>query len=529
MTEQHHSYSKESFNKALKAFSSIVGSQWVYSNEASRTLYRDDYSPFAATEKDPMPAAAIAPENTQQVQQLVETCNEFGIPFWVISTGKNLGFGGAAPMSSGMVTLDLKRMNRIVEVNEKLAYAVVEPGVSYLDLYRYIQKNGLKLWMNVPSPGWGSVLANSLEHGTGYAFQGDHFQNLCGMEVVLPTGELLRTGMGAMNNPTQWHTMKYSVGAHLDGLFAQSGLGVVTRAGVWLMPEPEAFISATVKVYGMEDLVPLVDLATQMRLEGLIQGNVRFSVGVTDLAHDDSFDTSGFAEIKNPADMQAAMLAIMQEKNLGTWHARMGFYGRERIIKAQWQEVQEAYRAISDVQFESEFFRTPLTDPYQMGVKTKMIAGVASMADWVTNGRIEGHMLDSPVLPADGASALKAHRMAVQIHAEFGRPFHGSEMMNRTPREILMTMGAEVFKNNPEENARTIALFKRINVEFAKQGWGEIRAHPALMNEVQNSYSWNNHAQRRLNERLKDLLDPAGVMAPGKNGIYPKRLRGETS
>ena len=98
-------------------------------------------------------------------------------------------------------------------------------------------------------------------------------------------------------------------------------------------------------------------------------------------------------------------------------------------------------------------------------------------------------------------------------------------MLSRTPREILMTMGAEIFKSDPAANDVTIRLFKQLNVEFAKQGWGEIRAHPALMESVQNSYGWNNHAMRRVNEKLKDSLDPMGVMAPGKNGIYPRRMR----
>ena len=62
-------------------------------------------------------------------------------------------------------------MNRILEVNEKSAYALVEPGVSYFDLYRYIQEKGLKLWVDVPDPGWGSPVGNSLDRGGGYLYR----------------------------------------------------------------------------------------------------------------------------------------------------------------------------------------------------------------------------------------------------------------------------------------------------------------------------------------------------------------------
>lgn len=69
-------------------------------------------------------------------------------------------YGGPAPRVNGSVSLDLHRMDRIIEVNEKFAYAVVEPGVTFFDLYNHIAKNGLKVWPSVATLGWGSVLGN---------------------------------------------------------------------------------------------------------------------------------------------------------------------------------------------------------------------------------------------------------------------------------------------------------------------------------------------------------------------------------
>lgn len=56
-------------------------------------------------------------------------------------------------------------MNRILEVNEKFAYALLEPGVTFFDLYNYIQKHKLKLWIDVPDLGGGSILGNTTERG----------------------------------------------------------------------------------------------------------------------------------------------------------------------------------------------------------------------------------------------------------------------------------------------------------------------------------------------------------------------------
>ena len=105
-------------------------------------MYRDAYSPFYGEEGELVASAAVAPDNVEQVQKVVRIANNYKIPLYPESTGKDLGYGGSAPAYSGSVVLDLKRMNRILEVNEANAYALVEPGVSYFDLYRYIQEKG---------------------------------------------------------------------------------------------------------------------------------------------------------------------------------------------------------------------------------------------------------------------------------------------------------------------------------------------------------------------------------------------------
>ena len=123
--------------------------------------------------------------------------------------GRNLGYGGAAPRVPGSVVMDLgRRMNKILNIDGGNASCVVEPGVSYIKLYEEIQRRNLPLWIDTPDLGGGSVLRNAIDRRVGYTPYGDHFADHCGMETVLPNGELLRTGMGAMpgkngtDNPT---------------------------------------------------------------------------------------------------------------------------------------------------------------------------------------------------------------------------------------------------------------------------------------------------------------------------------------
>jgi hypothetical protein len=207
--------------------------------------YRDHFSYIKDQPNELIPAAAVGPDTTEQVQAIVRIANEFKIPLYAISTGKNFAYGGPAPNVRGSVTVDLKRMNRILEVDDKRNFALVEPGVSYIDLYRHIQERGLKVWIDTPDPGWGSLIGNALDHGIGYTmgFYRDHFGAHCGMEVVLPNGELMRTGMGAMPTSEELAGVPArlragSVGAvrpgqfrhrHEDGLPADAAAGALAQ------------------------------------------------------------------------------------------------------------------------------------------------------------------------------------------------------------------------------------------------------------------------------------------------------------
>ena len=119
------------FDTAVKKFQAAIGKEWVFTKDEDVDLYRDGYSPFWHEEDEEIvPSAAVAPDSAEQVQAVMRIANEYKIPMYPVSTGRNLGYGGSAPVLSGSVVLDLKRMNRVLEVNEANAYALVEPGVS---------------------------------------------------------------------------------------------------------------------------------------------------------------------------------------------------------------------------------------------------------------------------------------------------------------------------------------------------------------------------------------------------------------
>src|ERR1700734_2987191 len=115
------------FSAALDQFEKVVGKDWVITSDDDLDTYRDSYSPFWHEAEDRVPSAAVAPSTVEDVQAAVKIANTYKIPLWTISTGKNLAYGGSSPVLSGSVVLDLKRMNRILEVNDKNLLALVEP------------------------------------------------------------------------------------------------------------------------------------------------------------------------------------------------------------------------------------------------------------------------------------------------------------------------------------------------------------------------------------------------------------------
>ena len=110
------------------------------------------------------------------------------------------------------------------------------------------------MWLNVPDVGGGSIIGNAVERGVGYTPYGNHWMIHCGLEVVLPIRELVRTGMGALPDPSIpaekglrpdqqpgtrcWQLFNYGFDPYNDGIFTRSSLGIVVKMGLWLMPNP---------------------------------------------------------------------------------------------------------------------------------------------------------------------------------------------------------------------------------------------------------------------------------------------------
>jgi hypothetical protein len=375
-------------------------------------------------------SAPVAPAHVDEVQAIVRIANELRVPIFPISTGMNLGYGGSAPNLCGTVVLDLKRMNKIIEVNEDRNFAIVEPGVSYMDLYRYVQDNGLDLMVDVPDTGWGSVLGNAMDHGVGFTkgVYKDHWGSHSGLEVVLANGELLRTGMGAMQDSETFAEYPYGFGPTVDGLFAQGNAGVVTKMGMRLQPMPKAAFFGKVALKRREDIIQLLKIRNRIEDAGLGAFSRVFTGGFMNpdpelnaLANDPEGWENKIPEIE----------ALLEAMGLPYWTYEICLHGPRKTNEGTWEYIQELFsEAVDDAAFietahiDSSFTQEDLAKvawTTEVGIPSLNIFYIAARSP-VNPTPPDGHIWFSPIIPSSGETLMRGQEVFAKELRAAGLP-----------------------------------------------------------------------------------------------------------
>ncbi|MCW3838243.1 FAD-binding oxidoreductase [Sphingomonas canadensis] len=538
-----HDVSPAAFDRAVAGFKAAVGPEWVFTAEEDVALYRDAYSPLWGEPEERVASAAVAPANVEEVQAVVRAANQARMPIYPISTGKNLGYGGSAPALSGSCVVDLKRLDRVLDIDEDNASVLVEPGVSYFDLYREIRAAGAKLWIDCPDPGWGSPIGNALDRGGGYtrAQFRNHFDAHCGMEVVLPSGELLRTGMGAMPGAKTWQQYKPGFGPWIDGLFSQSNFGIVTKMGFWMMPEPEACLIGRIYADRYEDLPALVRILTHLENAGIVNGMPGLGSPLLQRrvpADPQGDNPNGAAPVDQAlhdafyAGDSALIADRVRQTGRACWSALVKFYGPEKLVRLQWQIAKRHFAAIPGARAgKPEIYGFPLTDA-QLEKVHKPTFGIPSLSVFNfgirTPNRPEplvGHQAFSPVIPRTGEAIIEANRLFARVLKEEGLPVPPFSLPGSVWERTAMLIVIFPVTRDPETNRKYRSAMRRLIAESAKRGWGEYRTPVTYYDAVMETYSFGDHALRRFHETVKDAIDPNGILSPGRYGIWPRRNR----
>jgi len=257
----------------VEELAKIVGNGFVSTNQADLYIYSQDM-----TQAEPSwPDIVVLPKSLEEVQAIVCLANKEKIPVTPYVAGGNIG-GLTIPLKGGIL-LDLKRMDRIIEVNDTDMYAVVEPGVTFGHIKAHLEKYYPNLMYTYAfSPPSTGVISNALVQGLdNLSFRyGAASHWVSGLEVVLPTGELVRVGSCAVSKT--WQAIVPL--PELAGLFLgwQGTTGVLTKMAVSLWPKPKYNAGLNFQLMDMEGAYELLRVLSRTRVPDDVIGT-SFALG----------------------------------------------------------------------------------------------------------------------------------------------------------------------------------------------------------------------------------------------------------
>jgi len=230
----------------------IVGQEWV--SDSAEELYVYSYD---MTENVPgNPDYVVMPKTVEEIQAIVNLANTYKIPIVPFIAGANVG-GLTIPLHGGII-VDLKRMDQILRFDEDDMYVIVEPGVTFGHINKFLSNTNFR-YCYPNAPPFTSIMANALLGGLNnlsmkYGAMSDIIN---GIEAVLPTGEVVKIGTCAC-----WDEHWWGRGSMPDllGLFInwQGMSGIVTKIAVQVWPKRPIREWVIIASYSLEESYKLI-------------------------------------------------------------------------------------------------------------------------------------------------------------------------------------------------------------------------------------------------------------------------------
>jgi 4-cresol dehydrogenase (hydroxylating) len=537
---------------ALEAMAQVVGHAHVHNDQETLARYA-----ASTAARSVVPLAVVRPGSAQEVAELARLAVTHTLALYPVSTGKNWGYGDACPVGAGQVLLDLSRMNRIVKVDPELAYAVIEPGVTQQRLSDFLREQETGLWCDCTGAGPDtSFVGNILERGFGHSPYGNRLQHVAGMQVVLAGGEVLDTGFGHYPQSRTTHLFPYGVGPFLDGLFTQSNFGIVTRLGIWLMPQAECINHFLCSVPRHADVGPLVDALRPLRMNGTLRSIVHIGNDLRVLSGGGVFPrelAGGRSSL--PEEVRAQLCS---SAGIGAWTASGAIYGSADQVAAARRALRRALQPIgcrpvfiTERKLRVASLLGGLLGGSRAGQRLRAKAALGRSLFAMNRGEPNGRFLAgaywrrhgglpdgfpqradpardncgmlwvSPVLPMRGDDLLALHALVEPVFREHRFDLFATfSMINERSLGGVLTVAYD--KEDPDEVARAHACYREAFRLAMDAGYIPYRVgnHSMADLDPEGDVYWKTVA------RVKAALDPLGVIAPGRYEPGRARLPG---
>jgi 4-cresol dehydrogenase (hydroxylating) len=532
----------EMYQAALIAFEQAVGKDFVATDAVA--LQRASTATFPTI---PKVCAIVKPASRAELQQCMSIAGQFCLPVYLISSGKNWGYGSRVPVKDDSILIDLSRLNRILDFSEELAWVTIEPGVTQRQLLDYLKARNSKLWIDATgsSPD-ASLIGNSMERGFGHTTYGDHAAQLCGLEVLLPNGDVIETGMARFASALASPVYRWGLGPSLDGLFTQSNLGIVTRATLWLMPAPEYFQAMFFRCDDANNMPAIIDALRSLRMDGTLRSAIHIANDYKAIAGIRQYpwrETGGLTPLTPDR-----MAKFRKEMKFGAWNGSAGLYGsraqvaeaRRRVRKALTGKVEKItflddrvfalatrhkrlFGAISGWDISKALDLASPVYGLMKGIPTDRPLAAAywrkrtpppATMDPDRDGC--GLLWYAPVAPLEGGHARILAEMASRIVLRHRlEPMLSFTLISE--RALICVISLSWDREVPEDEERAGAAHEELQRELTKAGYPPYRTGIASM-ETGNTGG----AYARMLQAIRRHTDPDGLFAAGRYDYLPR-------
>ena len=535
----------KALNQALEHWSRILGAREVITEPG--TLQAAGTATFATR---PQVAAIIRPADRPEVQECLRVATQWEVPVYPVSKGKNWGLGSRVPTGDHCVLMELERLNRIVEFNEPLSYLTVEPGVSFRQASDFLRTRGTNLFLSVigghPEA---SLIGNALERGDGVGPYGERIAQACALEVVLPDGECLHTGFDRFKESKVAGISRWGVGPQLDGLFSQSNLGIVTRMTFWLMERPRVFLPFLMTIKDGRRLEAVLDRVQGLQAQGVIRNNSiifwnsfkmiaseqqypwALTGGRTPLALEElrqlpspwkDCEWMGAGALYAPSSRHAGADQAVIKAALRRSTEKLIFFDKGRRQLIRWFRRPLHWITGMDL---AEVLKTIYDEPIFLGFPTEKST---KSTYWRKSTPLPrdlnpdrdrcGVIWLCPVVPFEGRHLTRAIALVDQTARDFQ---FESQIAFITPSERAVYLFPSIVYDRlvSGEDERAMACHDRMFSALTAEGYHPYRLGVQSMKALPPTADGHD----RVVERIKNLLDPARILAPGRyefKGVY---------
>jgi 4-cresol dehydrogenase (hydroxylating) len=488
------------------------------------------------------PCCVVRPKSAAAIATALRIASENGVPVHPISRGKNWGYGDACAAIDGAAILDLSGMDKILEIDTELGYAVIEPGVSQGQLHAAIEARAPGFWMDSTGAGpEASIVGNALQRGFGHTAYGDHVRSMAGLEVALADGRLMRTGFGHFDNARAQWLNPYGLGPYLDGMFTQSNYGVVTKMGLWLLPKPDDFRFFWIRVPDDAALERIVDNLRPLRMSGALRSALHIGNDLRIICHTCEYP---WAETNGVTPLPAAQREALRRKiGCGAWNISGSIGGTRTEVASTMKRLRRAIGKDGRVAFLNDrrigwlhvlqrvLQKRGYLPAMQKGLEAvfenyallqgRPCANAVNSALWRLRKPISGEVTDllethaglywaAPVLPLRGRDARELLEVAAPILARHGFDMPVTfTMLNE--RSMVCIINISFDTTVPEEAEAAHACHDELKPALCAAGFYPYResslGHPAWWREGDVFYD--------TARAIKRALDPNEVISPG--------------